>query len=100
MSLSDRIVAGDRLALARLLTQIENEQPEGLGPVGHLRAPGRRTCWASPARRHGKSTLVNRLALGSGPTQRRRSPSSPSTEQPFHRRGDPRRPHPHARSDR
>ncbi len=49
MSVQERILAGDRLALARLLTQIENEQPEGfevaLGAVPAHR-PG------APARRH------------------------------------------------
>jgi LAO/AO transport system kinase len=65
MIVPDRILAGDRLALARLLTQIENEQPEGfetlsaLFPhtgqahlVGITGPPGT-----------GKSTLVNRLVL-------------------------------------
>jgi LAO/AO transport system kinase len=65
MTAGDRILAGDRLALARLLTQIEDEQPEGfetlsaLFPhtgqahlVGITGPPGT-----------GKSTLVNRLAL-------------------------------------
>ena len=64
MSLVEGVLAGDRLALARLLTQIENEEPGGheslaaLYPhtgqahvVGVTGAPGT-----------GKSTLVSRLA--------------------------------------
>ncbi len=65
MTLTQSILSGDRLALARLLTQVENSTPEGraalegLFPysgkahlVGVTGAPGT-----------GKSTLVNRLAL-------------------------------------
>lgn len=65
MSVVDRILAGDRLALARLLTQIENEQPEGFESLSAL--------FPHTGRAHllgvtgppgtGKSTLVNRLAL-------------------------------------
>jgi LAO/AO transport system kinase len=65
MSVEDRILAGDRLALARLLTQIENEQPEGFEALSGL--------FPHTGRAHllgitgppgtGKSTLVNRLAL-------------------------------------
>ena len=65
MSVEDRILAGDRLALARLLTQIENEQPEGFEALSKL--------FPHTGRAHllgitgppgtGKSTLVNRLAL-------------------------------------
>jgi LAO/AO transport system kinase len=65
MTLTDSVLNGDRLALARLLTQVENLTPDGraalevLFPhsgkahlVGVTGAPGT-----------GKSTLVNRLAL-------------------------------------
>jgi len=65
MSAEDRILAGDRLALARLLTQIENEQPEGFETLSAL--------FPHTGQAHllgitgppgtGKSTLVNRLAL-------------------------------------
>lgn len=65
MSTAERILAGDRLALARLLSQIEDEQPEGLETLSSL--------FPYTGRAHlvgitgppgtGKSTLVNRLAL-------------------------------------
>jgi LAO/AO transport system kinase len=65
MSLSERVLAGDRLALARLLTQIENENPDGLDTLtalysrtGHAHMVG-----ITGAPGTGKSTLVNRLAL-------------------------------------
>ncbi len=65
MSLSDRIVAGDRLALARLLTQIENEQPEGFEALSGLfsRTGQAHLLGITGAPGTGKSTLVNRLAL-------------------------------------
>ncbi len=66
MDLVERVLAGERLALARLLTQVENNTPTGrealerLFPltgrahlVGITGAPGT-----------GKSSLANRLALG------------------------------------
>ena len=66
MELVERVLAGERLALARLLTQVENNTPTGrealerLFPltgkahlVGITGAPGT-----------GKSSLANRLALG------------------------------------
>ncbi len=86
MTLIESVLNGDRLALARLLTQVENLTPDGrlaltaLFPhsgkahlVGVTGAPGT-----------GKSTLVNRLALHYRSQQRRVAivavdPSSPFT---------------------
>ncbi len=86
MTLIESVLSGDRLALARLLTQVENLTPEGrlalaaLFPhsgkahlIGVTGAPGT-----------GKSTLVNRLALHYRGQQRRVAvvavdPSSPFT---------------------
>ncbi len=65
MSLLDRILAGDRLALARLLTQIENEQPAGFEALSDLfpRTGQAHMVGVTGAPGTGKSTLVNRLAL-------------------------------------
>src|SRR5512143_1874978 len=65
-TLVSQVLAGNRLALARLLTQVENDTPEGrqaldaLFPhtgrahlIGVTGAPGT-----------GKSSLVNQMALG------------------------------------
>src|SRR5512146_2590386 len=86
MTLTESVLSGDRLALARLLTQVENLTADGrlalaaLFPysgkahlVGVTGAPGT-----------GKSTLVNRLALHYRSRQRRVAvvavdPSSPFT---------------------
>ncbi len=86
MTLTDSVLNGDRLALARLLTQVENLTEDGrlalaaLFPhsgkahlIGITGAPGT-----------GKSTLVNRLALHYRSQQRRVAvvavdPSSPFT---------------------
>ena len=64
MSLPDRILAGDRLALARLLTQLENEAPEGQETLGalyvHTGEAYRIGVTGAPGT--GKSTLVNQVA--------------------------------------
>lgn len=65
MSLVERIRAGDRLALARLLTQIENEDAAGFNTLTELFPHTGRAhlIGITGAPGSGKSTLVNRLAL-------------------------------------
>lgn len=65
MSVPDRILAGDRLALARLLTQIENEQPEGFETLSalFLHTGQAHLLGITGPPGTGKSTLVNHLAL-------------------------------------
>jgi LAO/AO transport system kinase len=65
MTAIDPILQGDRLALARLLTQIENDTPEGLEALGALYPHTGRAhlVGITGAPGTGKSTLVNQLAL-------------------------------------
>ena len=65
MTSTDPILQGDRLALARLLTQIENESPEGLETLGALypHTGQAHLVGITGAPGTGKSTLVNQLAL-------------------------------------
>jgi LAO/AO transport system kinase len=64
MSLAERVLAGDRLALARLLSQIENENPDGLATLTALYSQTGRAHMVgiTGAPGTGKSTLVNHLA--------------------------------------
>lgn len=59
----ERVLAGDRLALARLISQIENEDPQGLDALSHLysRTGRAHLIGITGASGTGKSTLVNRL---------------------------------------
>ncbi|HEY44963.1 MAG TPA: hypothetical protein G4O11_13365, partial [Anaerolineae bacterium] len=65
MSLAERVLAGDRLALARLLSQIENEEPTGLDDLAALypRTGGAHLVGITGAPGTGKSTLVNKLVM-------------------------------------
>ena len=64
MTLPERVLAGERLAIARLMTLIENEAPEGLDALGALyQHTGRaHLIGITGAPGTGKSTLVNGLA--------------------------------------
>jgi LAO/AO transport system kinase len=78
MTLTDRILSGDRLALARALTQVENGSPEGAATLAEL--------YPQTGKAHligitgppgtGKSTLVNQLA------QRLRSADAGALKEP------------------
>jgi len=63
-TLAEEVLAGSRLALARLLTLIENEEPQGEAALDRLFPHSGRAHWigitGSPGA--GKSSLVNRLA--------------------------------------
>ena len=64
MSLAERVLSGDRLALARLLTLIENETPQGIAALGDLypHTGSAHVVGVTGAPGTGKSTLVNHLA--------------------------------------
>ena len=65
MSLTDSILEGNRLALARLLTKVENEQPEGRTVLAELfpHTGKAHLIGVTGAPGTGKSSLVNQLAL-------------------------------------
>jgi LAO/AO transport system kinase len=64
MSLATSVLSGERFALARLLSQIENDQPSGREALGELFAHTGRAHYVgvTGAPGTGKSSLVNRLA--------------------------------------
>ena len=75
MELAESILAGDRLALARLLTLLENQAPDGAQALNRLYPQTGRAhrIGVTGAPGTGKSALVNQLALhlrqgGSGPS--------------------------------
>ena len=65
MSLASSVLNGERLALAKLLTQIENNQPDGKAALGELFAHTGQAhlVGVTGAPGTGKSSLVNRLAF-------------------------------------
>ncbi|HSJ87396.1 MAG TPA: methylmalonyl Co-A mutase-associated GTPase MeaB [Anaerolineales bacterium] len=65
MSLTESILEGNRLALARLLTQVENDSPEGRTAIAELFPHTGRAhlIGVTGAPGTGKSSLVNQLAL-------------------------------------
>jgi len=65
MSVSSSVLAGDRLALTRLLTQVENNTPEGLTALDELfpHSGKAHLIGVTGAPGTGKSSLVNQLAL-------------------------------------
>ena len=87
MSLTETVLEGNRLALARLLTQVENDSPEGRAALAELFSHTGKAhlIGVTGAPGTGKSSLVNQLALHYRKTENRKiaiiavDPSSPFT---------------------
>lgn len=87
MSLTKSVLEGSRLALARVLTQVENDSPEGRAALIELFPHTGRAhlIGVTGAPGTGKSSLVNQLALHYRKTQKKKvaiiavDPSSPFT---------------------
>lgn len=87
MSLTDSVLEGNRLALARLLTQVENDLPDSRTALAELfpHTGGAHLIGVTGAPGTGKSSLVNQLALYYRKSEDKRiaiiavDPSSPFT---------------------
>ena len=87
MSLNNSVLEGNRLALARVLTQVENDSPEGRAALVELFPHTGRAhlIGVTGAPGTGKSSLVNQLALHYRKTENKKiaiiavDPSSPFT---------------------
>jgi LAO/AO transport system kinase len=87
MTLVEQLLSGNRLALTRLLTQVENDTPEGRAALTELfpHTGKAHLIGVTGAPGTGKSTLVNQLALHFRKQEERRvavvavDPSSPFT---------------------
>ncbi|MDK2980715.1 MAG: GTPase [Chloroflexota bacterium] len=75
MEIAERVLQGDRLALARLLTALENDQPQGRAALDALfpHTGKAHIVGVTGPSGSGKSSLVNRLALQLAQAQAGRS---------------------------
>src|SRR4051812_38836444 len=86
MTLAQSVLSGDRLSLARLLTRVENDLPEGRATLDELFAHTGKAhlIGVTGAPGTGKSSLVNQLAIHFRKQEKRVAivavdPSSPFT---------------------